>query len=170
MDALFFMGQFFSFLSAICVCISTFSKKKKGLVTWQILDSSMVCLSDIFLMSWAAAAVSILSVIRNVLQVKNKMNLKITILLLVLIVGLGLAFNNRGWIGLLAIAASATYTFFMYKTKNAQQMRWALLLNTFLWLIHDIMIQSYPMIVMGIIIFVMTSFNLARLRKTPNKK
>ena len=121
-------------------------------------------------MSWAAAAVSILSVIRNVLQVKNKMNLKITILLLVLIVGLGLAFNNRGWIGLLAIAASATYTFFMYKTKNAQQMRWALLLNTFLWLIHDIMIQSYPMIVMGIIIFVMTSFNLARLRKTPNKK
>ena len=44
----------------------------------------------------------------------------------------------------------------MYITKNEQQMRWALILNQILWLIHDAYIQAYPAALTDVIISVWT--------------
>ena len=78
--------------------------------------------------------------------------------LLILCIVAGLWANNRGIIGLFPVIASAEYTLLMYITKNEQQMRWALMINLFLWLIHDFYVQAYPSAItdlaLGIWIFV----------------
>ena len=85
-----------------------------------------------------------MDLLRNVLAYKDKLSDKITGLLVILSVIFGLWINNLGMIGILAVTASASYTVFMYITKNEQQMRWAFVLNQVLWIIHDAYIKAYP--------------------------
>ena len=50
----------------------------------------------------------------------------------------GLVLNNRGWIGLLPITASISYTIIMYKAKSIQHMQIAVIINMIQWAIFSI--------------------------------
>ena len=138
------LGNIFSLLSAICIAISVLKQNKNDLIWWQIIDVIFCILSNIALYTYSALTTNSISLIRNILAYKNKLNKNITWILLILCIIAGLCANNRGIIGLFPIIASASYTVFIYTTKNEQQMRWALVLNLFLWFIHDVCVQAYP--------------------------
>ena len=144
MQTYLIVGNIFSLLSSICIAISVIKKKKIELIWWQILDEIFCILSTIALYAYAAATTNIISLVRNILAYKNKLTQKLTWILCALCIIIGLLANNRGIIGLFPIVASASYTIFMFTTKNAQQMRWALVSNLMLWFIHDIYVQAYP--------------------------
>ena len=77
----------------------------------------------------------------------------------------GLIVNNLGFIGLLAIIASSSYTLFMHITKNAQQLRLALISNLILWLIHDTYIQAYPSVIICLVLITWTSLQIYKNKK-----
>lgn len=131
MQTYLILGNIFSLLSAICIAISVLKKNKNDLIWWQIIDVVFCILSNISLYTYSALTTNSISLIRNILAYKNKLNKNITWILCVIA---GLWANNRGIIGLFPIIASASYTVFIYTTKNEQQMRWALVLNLFLGL------------------------------------
>ena len=144
MQTYLIIGNIFSLLSAICLAVSVIKKSKKDLIWWQVIDVIFCILSNIFLYTYSALTTNSISLVRNVLAYKNKLNKNITWILLILCVIAGLCANNRGIIGLFPIIASASYTIFMYTTKNEQQMRWALVSNLLLWFVHDAYVQAYP--------------------------
>lgn len=154
------IGNIFSLLSAICIAISVIKKNKADLIWWQILDVIFCILSCIALYAYAALATNFVSLIRNILAYKNKLTKNITWILLISCVICGLWANNRGIIGLFPIIASASYTIFMYITKNEQQMRWALISNLALWLVHDFYIQAYPSALTELILSVWTAIQI----------
>ena len=138
------LGNVFSFLSSACTAISAVKKKKSDLIYWQIIDVTFFMFSSIFLSAYSAVITAIVALLRNILSYKNKLNLKFTILLTIACIVIGVIVNNRGIFGIFAITATASYTVFMYTTKNAQQMRYALVLNLSLWFMHNCYIQAYP--------------------------
>ena len=75
---------------------------------------------------------------------------------MILCVIAGLWANNRGIIGLFPIIASASYTVFIYTTKNEQQMRWALVSNLILWFVHDAYVQAYPSALTDFVLIIWT--------------
>lgn len=99
-------------------------------------------LSNIALFSYSAFTTNFLALLRNILAYKNKLSKSVTIVLTVLCVFLGAFANTRGIIGWFPITASASYTLFMFMTKNEQQMRFALISNLLLWFVHDIYISK----------------------------
>ena len=150
------IGNIFSFLSAVCIAVSVIKKNKNDLIWWQIIDVIFCILSNIALYTYAAMTTNSVALIRNILAYKNKLSKNLTLILCVLCVVVGLWANNRGIIGLFPIIASASYTIFMFITKNEQQMRWALVSNLILWLVHDIYVQAYPSAVTDLVLSVWT--------------
>lgn len=160
------VGNLLSLLAALCVAVSVIKKNKSDLILWQlwsILISGFSCLA---LMAYAALITCIMDFIRNALAYKNKLNSQITALLVVLCIIFGWWINNLGIIGILAITASAGYTIFMHITKNEQQMRWALVFNQSLWLIHDSYIQAYPAAITALVLSVWTLIQIFKNRKS----
>lgn len=119
-------------------------------------------LSNIALFAYAAAVTNSIALIRNILACKNKLTSQMTFALSAVCIIVGWYINNLGIVGWIAVIASTSYTIFMYTTKNAQQMRYAMLANIVLWLIHDFYIQAYPSVITGIGMFVWTIIQIAR--------
>lgn len=149
-------GNIFSLLSAICIAVSVLEKNKKDLIWWQIIDVIFCIFSNIALYAYAALSTNSIALARNILAYNNKLTKNMTCIFFILCIIVGYTVNNRGFIGTLPVIASASYTIFMFTTKNEQQMRWALISNLSLWSIHDIYIQAYPTAFIDIILVVWT--------------
>ncbi len=152
------VGNIFALGAAICTVISIVKKDKTELIGWQIAGISFCLLSSIALFAYAALATNCVALIRNILAYKHKLTTKTTFGLSVLCIMIGMYVNNLGFIGWLAIIASTSYTVLMYTTRNDQQMRYAILSNLTLWLIHDCYIQSYPTALTEISLIAWTTF------------
>ena len=160
MSTYLIIGNLFSLLSAICIAVSVIKKEKKTAILWQLWNIVFSIFACIALQAYAALVVCTIVLIRNYLACKDKLNDRITFVLVVLCIIVGLIINNLGIIGLLAIVASSSYTFFMYISKDEQQLRWALLSNLILWLIHDSYIQAYPASITCAVLIVWTSIQI----------
>lgn len=86
----------------------------------------------------------------------------------ILNVGIGYAVNTKGLIGLLPAIAGVEYAIFLYKTKSAQVMRYALIINLLMWVVYDFLVMSYPMFIMDIIIIIVTTINAIRFKREKN--
>ncbi len=160
------LGEIFSFLYAICIAISVIKKNKTDLMFWQVLDIVFSILSNIALGAYSALASNTVGLFRNFLSYKNKLTRNNTIILFILCIITGLWANNLRIIGLLPIIAVSSYTICLYITKNAQQMRWALVPNLLLWFIHDVYVQAYPAAIINITLTIWTAIQIYRNRKT----
>ncbi len=159
------LGNIFSFLSAVCIAVSVIKKSKNGLIWWQIVDVIFCILSNIALYTYSALTTNSIALIRNILAYKNKLNKPLTWVLFILCIVVGLWANNRGFIGLFPILASASYTVLMYTTRNEQQMRYALVSNLALWCIHDFYVQAYPSGITDVVLSLWTIVQIYKNRK-----
>ena len=156
------IGNIFALLSVIFVFISVVKKKKTDLIGWQVMNVAFCIFSSIALFAYAALATNCVSLIRNMLAYKKKLTATAMFILSVLTVVIGLYVNNLGIIGWLAIMASTGYTILMYTTKNAQQMRYAVIFSSGLWVIHDFYVQSYPTVIAGCFLIAWTIIQILK--------
>ena len=159
------IGNIFSFLYALCIAISVIKKNKTDLMFWQVLDIIFSALSNIALCTYSALASNAVGIVRNYLTYKNKLTKNITYILFVLCIVTGLWANNRGMIGLLPVIAVSSYTICLYTTKNAQQMRWALVPNLLMWFVHDVYVQAYPAALINITLSIWTAIQIYKNHK-----
>ena len=161
-------GLLFSFLSACCLCYSTFGKKKENMLKWQVANTFFLILSNLFLKGYSGMATNLVCLIRNIIGAKGRLNKHNTVILTILIVVGGILVNNRGWFGLLPVIASVEYSACMYLCKNAQQLRLALAVNVALWAVYDLIIGSYPMFVTDLIVAGASLINVLRYKRLGN--
>ena len=159
------LGNILSLCAVICLAISVLKKNKRRLIYWQILDTGFFIASTFVLASYSAVVTNSVSLIRNLLAFKNRLNLNWVIFFCVIMTVLGLYFNNRGVIGWLLIMASVEYTICLMITRNVQQMRYALIVNLSFWLVHDAVIQSYPAALNDLTLGIWTAVQVWRNRK-----
>lgn len=170
MSAYLIIGNIFSLLSAICIAISVAQKSKKKFMLWQIGDTAFGIGVNIALVTYAALVISIICLIRNILSYCGKLTKSITVIFTVLGVIIGFLVNNLGFIGWFPIVASASYTIFIYTTKNEQQMRYASILNMVLWLVHNAYVGAYPSAIANVILCGWTIWQIWQYHKNINKK
>lgn len=163
------IGQFFSFLSACCLCYSTFGKRKENILKWQVANTAFLILANLFLKGYSGVATNLICLVRNFLGARGRLNKVNTIVLAILIVAGGIAVNNRGWLGLLPVVASVEYSICMYLCRDAQQMRLALAVNVALWAVYDFTIASYPMFATDLIVAGACCLNVFRYKRLRGK-
>lgn len=166
MNTTIIFGEILSALSALCLAYSTFSKTKKNMVLWQAGNAAFYLVSNIFLGGYSAVAVNALTILRNLLASKERLHKWMTGLICLAMIIIGVAFNNRGYLGILPITASVSYTILMYIVKDIQAMRLAVISNMAQWMIFDGLIGAYPSFIMDIVIIVLTARNFLVRRQT----
>lgn len=159
-----------SIISMAFLALSTFAKKKKDMIKVQIISIFFNAVANFLIGGFAAFVVNLSSILRDILVYKKKMNTEIIFLICVVVILLGVAVNKIGSIGLLPVFASAIYTLGVFYSKNAQSLRYLLLLNNILWLIHDFSIGLISMAIIEGIVIIITSWNIYRYAKISYKK
>ena len=156
------VGNILSFCCALCIAISVVKKDKRNLIWWQIWDSLFGLMASLVLCSYSSFTTGILCATRNFLAYTKGLTKLTTFLFIAACVIVGLYVNNRGIFGLFPIMAFSSYTWSMYWAKNDQQMRYSLIINLSLWLIHDFYIQAYPSAIMDVTLCVWSFYQAMR--------
>lgn len=159
------VGEILSLLAALSLAYSTFSNKKDKMILWQAINAVFYGFSNLFLGGYSAVVTNVLTLSRNILSVKDKLNKSSTVIICLLMTIVGISVNNRELLGLLPVLASVSYTICVYVLKSAQQMRIALVINLLQWTIFDFLVKSYPMFIMDMIIIVVTLVNIIRYKE-----
>ena len=151
-----------TFIGMSLLLYSTFSKNKETMLKIQFFDCLLNSLGNILIGSYSGMTTNAISGIRNILNAKNKNNVVINSIMIITMVIIGLIVNTKGIIGLLPIIASVQYSIWSYKIKSAQGLRYGLLLNIIIWLIHDFVVMLYTSAAIDCILIVTISYNIKK--------
>lgn len=159
------IAMVFSGLGAFCLAYSSFAKNKQQMLIWQVSDYIFTITANLLLGGYTGALTISVSIIRNLLIIKQKNNKWITICLVLIQITLGSWVNNLGLIGYLPIISSVSYTLTTFLTSKMQILRWLIIENMLLWLVYDITIKAYPAVCMDIFISLSTLLAVYKHRK-----
>lgn len=160
------VANIFSCVGAITLLYSTFNKEKERILYVQAISSGASVISYLLIGSYSAMLISVIAVIRNILMAKDKMTPNLLFIISAILIFLGLCTNTKGLVGLLPIIASVEYTIWSAKGTTAQSLRWAIVVNLVLWLIHDIFVSLYLFIIMDLVILIATIVNIIKNRSS----
>lgn len=136
------IGNIIALIASILMVLAGLQKKKKKILFIQIIQIALSVISNLVLGGYTGAIINALSCVRDILCYKDKMGTKEKIIIIILAVGLSLAFNNLGWIGLLPLIATVVYISFM-STKDVVKFKLLIIFSMVMWLIYDLYIKSY---------------------------
>ena len=138
------------------------TKTKEKILYFQTVQIGMSVISNIILGGITGAIINALSMIRNILCYKDKLELKEKIVITILSVVLTFKFNNLGYIGLLPLISTVSYIWLM-NVKNVKKFKLLIAFTMFVWFIYDVVIKSYTSAIfdfMNIVANIVTLFKI----------
>lgn len=102
--------------------ISSTRKTAKGMLLFQSLSQVIYFGCALILRGYSAAVQNVVSIIRNMVAIKNIKSKVIEWVLIVLGVILGIVFNNRGIMGLIPVLGNLQYTLAIFYLKDNEKL------------------------------------------------
>lgn len=158
------IGNGISFVAAFFTAKSSWAKDTWHIYIYQVVQCLLLAIASIFFNSYAGIVTLLVCALRNYLAAKDKLDKKMTIICLILVVVPGLLINNRGYIGLIVIAANAIYTIGMFLTKAEWAIKCNIILDLTMWIIYEALIIDIPSIIADGIGLVVAIAALLRIR------
>ena len=115
------IGNGCSLLAMVTDSLSASQKTAKRVLWVQNLSQLIYCIGVIFLKGYSAAVQNVVSIIRNVIAIKEVKSKTLEWIVVALGVVLGLCFNNLGLVGLLPIVANLQYTLAVFRFKDNER-------------------------------------------------
>ena len=157
------VGNLFSLLAAVCDAVSASRKSAKSVLLVQTLSQAFYGLTGIALKGYSAAVQNAVSILRNLAALKKIESKWVERVLVSLGVILGVAFNNRGFIGLLPVLANLGYSIAVFRFKdNEVALKAAFFVSVFLFCIFNAAILNLVGTVSNVILFVVTGIFLIK--------
>lgn len=162
------IGNIVALMASVAMAISGILKDKKQILIVQAIQIGLFIVSNLVLGGYVGAIVNAISLVRNIICYKDKLDIKGIIIITVLSVVLSLYFNNLGIVGLLPLIASTLYLWFM-NVKDISKFKILMIFITTLWLIYDICIKSYTSAVFDFITIIANIVSLYSIKKSYHK-
>lgn len=163
MDYGLILGNLCTLLAMGFNALSSTRKTPKGVLLTQNISQGIYAVSAIVLSGYSAAVQNVVSIIRNLVATRKKNNKFVEWLLVTLGVVLGIAFNNRSWVGLLPVVGNLQYTLAIFKFKDDERkIKFFFLLSVVAFVIFNFAIRNYVGVVSDLIVIVTTSIMLLR--------
>ena len=164
------IGNIIMFIASVIMVISGAIKSKKKTVVLQTVQLSIMSIGTIFLGSIPGTIINLFSCLRNLLSYNGKLNRTAKALLIAFSVGISIAFNNLGFVGLLPVISSIMFILYM-DTPNIIRFKFLMIFNACCWLVHDIYVKSYTSLVFDILTIITCIIaiirNLSQLKAQP---
>lgn len=157
------IGNVCSLCAMVSDSISGTRKKHREILGVQILSQVFYAAGSIILKGYSSTAQNIVSILRNLAAMKDIRNKAIEWFLILLGVELGIAFNNRGLIGWLPIAANLEYSIAVFWCRDSERrLKAAFLANALMYCVFNTIIMNYVGAVANIVVIITTAVSLIR--------
>ncbi|MDP4117983.1 MAG: YgjV family protein, partial [Bacillota bacterium] len=137
------IGNIISFIASIFFFGSCISKKRSMIFYLLGMECVLLAVASIFFNAYAGITTLALCAIRNFISAKDKYTTPVMYTFLILTTISGLIVNNRGFIGLLPVIATAQYIICSKVYRKVISLKVSLLINTLIWIIYSFFIQNY---------------------------
>ena len=160
------IGNLIALIASILMLYSGYIKKKQKIILVQTIQIGLSVLSNIVLGGITGAIINALSLIRNILCYKDKLNKIWKVVLILLSAILTLTFNNLGLVGLLPLVSTIAYIWLM-DIKDVIKFKYLIVFTMTMWLIYDI-IMSYTAAIFDLGTIIANIISIIQIKK--NKK
>ena len=137
------LGNIVSAFASVFLAASCLVNNKRRAYLCQAAESVFLVISSLLLSSWAGASTQLIAVYRNVEVMEDRFSRRKLLICTLLTVGIGLAVNNRGLIGLIPIAATIQLSFCNRYARSLLGTKWAFFFNALLYIIYSFLISDY---------------------------
>ena len=156
-------GNICTVLAMVFNALSSTRKTPKGVLMTQNVSQAVYAVSAIVLGGYSAAVQNVVSIARNFAAIRNIKSKFLEWLLVILGVVLGIAFNNRSWIGLLPVIGNLQYTLAIFRFKgDERKIKFFFLLSVVAFVIFNFAIRNYAGVISDTIVIVTTSIMLLK--------
>ena len=166
------IGNLCTLLAMGANAFSSTRKNMKSVLRTQNLGQVIYFASAIVLGGYSAAVQNVVSILRNIVAIRNVKSKAIQWILTALGFVFGIVFNNRGLMGLLPVVGNLQYTLAIFRFKdNEQAVKLSFLLSSLCYAVFNIVLRNYVGIVSDTVVAITTAVVLLKgLKKTENEK
>ena len=166
MDINIIIGNLCPLLAMGTNAISSTRKTAKGMLLFQSLSQVIYFGCALILRGYSAAVQNVVSIIRNMVAIKNIKSKVIEWVLIVLGVILGIVFNNRGIIGLIPVLGNLQYTLAIFYLKDNEKLfKLSFLLSLIGFIIFNLAIFNFVGAIADAVVSVTTIIALIKENK-----
>lgn len=160
------IGNLCNFLAMLANAFSSTRKTAKDILRVQNLSQLIYFISAIVLRGYSAAVQNVVSMLRNISAIRNIKSKAVEWGLTAAGVILGIAFNNRGWMGLLPVLGNLQYTLAVFRAKdNDRLLKISFLISTAAYIAYNFVISNYVGVASDSIVFITTAVFLLKGKK-----
>ena len=161
------IGNLIALIASLLMLYSGYIKKKEKIIFVQTIQIGLLVVSNIVLGGISGAIINAISLIRNILCYKDKLNKIWKIVLIILSASLTLLFNNLGFVGLLPLVSTVAYIWLM-DMKDVINFKYLIIFTMTMWLIYDIYIMAYTAAIFDFGTIIANIISILQIKK--NKK
>lgn len=157
------VGNLCTLLAMGANALSATRKTAKGVLIVQNIGQFSYCIGGIILKGYSASVQNVVSIFRNFAAIRNINNKFLEWLLVILGVVLGIAFNNRGLVGLLPVIGNLEYTLAIFRFKDNQRaLKISFLICVAVYVIFNAAIQNYVGVAADLTVIITTAIVLCK--------
>ena len=159
------IGNICSLLAMGTDAISSTRKTAKGVLVVQCLSQLIYGIGTVVLKGYSGAAQNLVSIIRNLVAIRQIKSRAVEWILAALGVVLGLCFNNLGWMGVLPVVANFQYTLAIFRFQdNERALKTSFMVSVALFGIFNLAIFNIVGFCTNMVVAVTTAIYLIRTR------
>ena len=160
-------GNICSFLATITDSISSTRKTVKGVLGMQCLSQIIFIVVSIAFQGYADLVQNVVGLVRNLFAMSKKQVKGIEWVFVTLAVGLGLWFNNLGWLGLLPVLANFEYSLAVFRFADDERaMKIAFAVMNLLYMVYNFCMLNVVGGICSAVVIVTTVIYLVKNKKS----
>lgn len=160
-------GNICSFLATITDSISSTRKTVKGVLGMQCLSQIIFIVVSIAFQGYADLVQNVVGLVRNLFAMSKKQVKGIEWVFVTLAVGLGLWFNNLGWLGLLPVLANFEYSLAVFRFADDERaMKVAFAVMNVLYMVYNFCMLNVVGGICSAVVIVTTVIYLVKNKKS----
>lgn len=142
--ALIFLANILSGLGMLAMFVSTRLKDKRQMLGIQSFNHGCSAVAGLLLRGYSGVVQDIVSLVRNLTVIFGRQTKVLNLIFVGTGLVLGLAFNNRGLVGLLPILASTEYAIVVVRPASTERtLKTAIVASTLCWAAYSLFLLNF---------------------------
>ncbi|MCI2046845.1 MAG: YgjV family protein [Faecalibacterium sp.] len=131
-------------LGMLVLFISTFLRDKRQILGVQCVNHACAIVADTLLKGYSGLVQDVISLTRNLVVLAGRQTRFLKVFFVAAGLLLGMAFNNRGLVGLLPVLAGTEYAIVVVREGTTERaLKWAIVVSTLCWAIYSVVLLNF---------------------------
>lgn len=163
---MYWFGLGLSLVTSALFIVSIRQVEKSRVFLFQAIETSINIVKNIVLGGFSGAVTQVFALIRNVALTRGYSSWWLTVVLSICQLIGGIMVNQHGWLGLLPMIASISYTVVSFSTTDILTTKYALFWNISMWMVYDVVILDWVAVAMSVVFLVTIAQSIRELKLT----